>query len=272
MTEEKKAKTNENDMTTDEKKEIKKKPSKGITRTFKSKINVLIRKFYKSQLSDDYYKISIERVKYHSGNLKSQVDDVIDKLTNNDDKANFKKLSKWLNTIEISLSSLNKEAILQIIHSMKFSSSRKEMKYYSRGVRLTNSGKQIKAIKQFSKSIEIQPRFAKAFLYRAHIYNEIREFVNSINDCNQYLKLRPNYSKVYYLRGLDYFYLGKFESAKSDFDTAIEISKYYKEAFYFRGICKINLNDKVEGCKDIRIAKDLGHDVSDEFKEICEGK
>lgn len=104
-----------------EQKKTNKKPKKRFYKWLKSKVL----RTSESNLSEEYFNTAIERIKHHSTSIKVQVDNTLNKLTNENDKSKFLKFSNWLGNIEESLSSLDKEKIQTIYKSIK---SRKNKK------------------------------------------------------------------------------------------------------------------------------------------------
>ena len=74
--------------------------------------------------------------------------------------------------------------------------------YNNRGIDWARKGQHEKAIADFTKAIEIDPRYAKA----------------------------------YYNRGFAYFLKGQYEQAISDFTKAIELNPRYADAYINRGV------------------------------------
>jgi tetratricopeptide (TPR) repeat protein len=102
-----------------------------------------------------------------------------------------------------------------------------------------------KAIQEFSKAIQIDPRYQYAYFMRALTYEQIKDFKRSLSDYNQVILINPKASQTYNNRAnLKRNRLNDFHGALTDYDQAIIISPDYPITYYNRGLLKVeNLND-----------------------------
>jgi len=89
------------------------------------------------------------------------------------------------------------------------------------------------AMSDFNKAIELDPRSAKAYMYRGAVQNDNAQ---ALADFNKAIGIDPNYSEAYYHRGIFYYRkMGDFTKAMSDFDKEIELNPDHANSYYYRG-------------------------------------
>ena len=87
-----------------------------------------------------------------------------------------------------------------------------------------------KAIADFDKAIELNPKYADAYYNRGIAKRQLKQYKEAIADYDKAIKLNPKDANVYYNRGFAYRELGKKEEADADFSTWAElIGKSTKE-------------------------------------------
>jgi tetratricopeptide (TPR) repeat protein len=106
------------------------------------------------------------------------------------------------------------------------------------------AGKRL-AVQQFSKAIQLNPKYEYAYIMRAITYEQINEFQKSLSDHNQAIIINPKSSEAYNNRAnLKYTKLNDTRGALADYNQAIIINPKYYEAYYNRAILKTEkLND-----------------------------
>ena len=99
-----------------------------------------------------------------------------------------------------------------------------------------------RAMADYSKAIEIDPRFAKAYFYRGSEYTNQAKYDEAISDFNKAVDLDPNDAAAIRFRGLAFFVSGQNDSAIADLDKAValkpdDIVNYFRrgEIFYAMG-------------------------------------
>jgi tetratricopeptide (TPR) repeat protein/S1-C subfamily serine protease len=106
------------------------------------------------------------------------------------------------------------------------------------------AGKRI-ALQNFSKAIQLNPRYEYAYFMRAIIYQQIQEYQRSLADYNQTVLINPKLYGAYYNRAiLKCNWLNDCRGALADYNQAIAINPKYDEAYNARANLKIEkLND-----------------------------
>ncbi|MDH3576102.1 MAG: tetratricopeptide repeat protein, partial [Desulfobacteraceae bacterium] len=107
--------------------------------------------------------------------------------------------------------------------------------YFKRGNSYLNEGQYDKAISEYSKAIEINPKDNKAYTKRGLAYGRRGQFDQAISDFNKAIEINPKDNKAYNNRGFAYSRRGQFDQAISDYNKAIEINPKYNKAYTNRG-------------------------------------
>ena len=98
------------------------------------------------------------------------------------------------------------------------------------GAFYTALGKHNAAIKNFSKSIEINPYFVEAHNNLGNTLNELGKHDEAISSYNRAIELKPDYPEAYNNLGNTLNELGKHDEAISSYNKAIELKPDYPEA------------------------------------------
>lgn len=120
--------------------------------------------------------------------------------------------------------------------------------YLWRGNAWYNKADYIKAIADYSKATELNPKYELAFYNRGLAYVAIKEFDRAIEDYTKGISFMPNYVDAYYTdRGNAWKAKKEYEKAIDDYNKAIEINPAFENAFYNRGLAKKENNVDLEG-------------------------
>ena len=137
------------------------------------------------------------------------------------------------------------------------------------------SGRQEKykeAVLNYTKAIESDPNYAKAYYNRGFIYIKTRKYKLAIADLDKAIEIDPKYAAAYHVRGIAYFSKKKLPQAISDYSKAIELDpgnvRFYvsRMSAYF----KMGNNDKV--WKDIIKIQQLGGTVNPSIINMLKNK
>ena len=77
-----------------------------------------------------------------------------------------------------------------------------------------------KAIKDYSKAIELNPISAEAYNNRGTAYRELKQWERAIEDYNKAIELNPNYTEAYWNRGIAYPETGQYDESVRDMKKA----------------------------------------------------
>ncbi len=107
--------------------------------------------------------------------------------------------------------------------------------FYNRGIEHMGKGEHDQAISDFSKALEINPRYALAYGNRGIAYRNKGQLDDAISDYNKVLGIDPRDAKAYNNRGFAYSRKGQYDQAISDFTKALEINPRHALAYGNRG-------------------------------------
>ena len=92
--------------------------------------------------------------------------------------------------------------------------------YYNRGNAYRDEVDFDRAIKDYTKAIELNPEFAEVYVKRALAYIRIGKFDRAIQDYDKVLELKPKFIAFYAARGIMSLHIEEWESAKLDLTFA----------------------------------------------------
>ena len=92
------------------------------------------------------------------------------------------------------------------------------------------------AIADYAKAIEIDPRYANAYVGRGMVYRLKGDNDHAIADYTQAIEINPRYAIAYFNRGSAFEAKGEHDRAIADFTKAIELTPQDAKAYVRRGI------------------------------------
>ena len=121
-----------------------------------------------------------------------------------------------------------------------------------------------KALKGFSKAIEIESTHKAAYNSRGNVYAKLDKFTEAMADYDKAISIDNNYARAYYNRGLLHYKFKKTDEALRDYGKAIELDPNYSNAYNNRGVLFQDLGKNQEALEDFTtaIAKDSQNEVS----------
>ena len=106
----------------------------------------------------------------------------------------------------------------------------------NRGAAYERKGDIDKAIADFTKAVEVNPKSARAYDFRGALYSKRNERDLAIADFEKAIAINPKYVNAYNNRGIVYGRKGEIEKAIADYTTAMEIDPKYTWAYNNRGL------------------------------------
>lgn len=88
--------------------------------------------------------------------------------------------------------------------------------YLFRGAVYHNRGQLIKAIAEYNKAIEINPKYAPVFNNRGFAHIGKGDYDQAIFDCNKALDVNPREAMAYNIRAVAYFFKREFDKSWDD--------------------------------------------------------
>ncbi len=106
--------------------------------------------------------------------------------------------------------------------------------YNHRGLVYFTLSEYEKAISDFSKAIQMEPKDTRVYTNRGLTYRMLKKYDESLKDFNKSLELNPLWPDTFYGRSLTYYDLGDIKHAIEDCDKAISIKPDFKQAVRFK--------------------------------------
>lgn len=122
--------------------------------------------------------------------------------------------------------------------------------WFYKGILFMQSKQYSEAVEAFSKTIELQPDFALAYMERSHANFSLKKDQQALQDIDKSIKLAPKDAQAYFFRGNIYAYLGQHKFAIKDLDRVININPRFSPAYTLRGISYTNLRKYTKALKD----------------------
>ena len=135
--------------------------------------------------------------------------------------------------------------------------------FYVRGIQLSLERDYQRSLENFTKAIELQPDFERAYLKRCETLYKLGDDRGVLRDCEELLKLDNNCAEAYYYRGRSRYRLGYAASAVEAYTEAIKISNNYALAYYYRGLADNELKDSSKAIEALQTAAKLFQQQND---------
>ena len=192
--------------------------------------------------SDDDFEVYKERgdLRAKLGFYNDAIDDYKKSLELN---SNYKEADKALTDTKNNLDIYNNSLINKDY-------TKDPMYYFSKAHNLYNKRKYEEAIKNYNKSIDLDPNNSYAYNNRGLTKNNLEQYFDAVKDYDKAIELEPNNSVIYYNRGLAKTHLWQYEEAIEDYNKAIELDNNNSTAYYNRGLVKSYLGQYKEAIED----------------------
>jgi tetratricopeptide (TPR) repeat protein len=137
--------------------------------------------------------------------------------------------------------------------------------YYNRGATYSRKQEYDKAISDYTKSLEINPKLAEAYGNRGATYFHKQEYDKAIADYTKALEINPKLTKTYSYRGIAYFRKQEYEKAIADYTKALEINPKYAEAYSYRGIAYFRKQEYEKAIADYTKALEINPKLTETY-------
>ena len=109
---------------------------------------------------------------------------------------------------------------------------KKSEDYYNRGDAHFKKGENDLAISDFTKAIEMNPRFANAYYYRGLAYLRKREYDQAISDYTKAIEINPRFAVAYPERAFAYCHFKReYDKAWEDVHKAESLGQEIRPGF-----------------------------------------
>lgn len=146
-----------------------------------------------------------------------------------------------------------------------FTAEQRGFLLYSRGASYETMGLRVSALGDLDAAIALLPDFANAYVYRALIWTDRKEFDSARDDLLQSLRLSPNNALIHNNLGSVYEHLGEPDLAIESFGNAIRLNPKYAQAFYNRAHALVTKRDYRAAIDDYNRAIELQSRFADAF-------
>ena len=108
--------------------------------------------------------------------------------------------------------------------------------YNARGIAYSSKGEYDRAIRDFDKCIKLNPTEPTSYCNRAIAYSSQAKYSQAIRDFSKVVQLNPADAQAHYNRGLAYSRKGQLDQALRDLSQAIKLNPKHTKAHYHRGL------------------------------------
>lgn len=106
--------------------------------------------------------------------------------------------------------------------------------YFNKGYQRQKSRDYREAIAQYTKAIEADRDYYKAYTNRALAYSSLRQYGKAVVDLTRAIALRPDRAQYYYFRARCYLKMDDTRRALEDLDKAIFAQPGFTDPYYVR--------------------------------------
>ena len=129
--------------------------------------------------------------------------------------------------------------------------------FYNRGTLRTQTKDYQGAIEDYTKAIQLDPKFIDAYLKRCEMRYKLGDNQGVLDDCYQIFSIDSKVAKAHYYQGRARYSLGYTEPAIESYSLAIAQDKHYPQAYYYRGIAYKELQVAKSAVQDLNQAAEL---------------
>ena len=116
-------------------------------------------------------------------------------------------------------------------------------------------GNRDKALGLADKAVQADPKNVECYMYRAAVYDALRQFDKAVSDYAAAIDLPPQSANAYQHRGEDHFRLGHFKESVADFDKVVELDPGQEPYHWQRGISLYHAGAFERGAKQFELHK-----------------
>ncbi len=107
---------------------------------------------------------------------------------------------------------------------------------HNRGFAWYGLGEYVKAIEDYNRALEIDPKLPDTFYNRSLAWLALGEYSKAITDCDRALRIRPEDDDIYKTRANAWFKLEQYGNAVEDYSSAIKLDPANSGYYLNRGI------------------------------------
>ena len=134
-------------------------------------------------------------------------------------------------------------------------SSLTRVEWFEKGYAYNISGDYGNAINAFTKAIELDQKYANAYVNRGFAHYKLGNYRQAIENYDNAIELDPKHVLAYNNRGVAYKELSNYRQAIENYDKAIELNPKYGIAYYNRSVAYKELSNYRQAIEDL--SKDI---------------
>ena len=138
-------------------------------------------------------------------------------------------------------------------------------RYFAEGITKFEANDYKGALAAFTKAIELDPTNPKFYVYRASIYNLLKQSERGLADANEAIRLNPQMAIGYRIRANSYANINQLKRALEDYDEAIRLDPKNAVMYYSRGTVYVMLGKNKIAIEDLTKAIELKPDYEDAY-------
>ncbi|WP_314799501.1 tetratricopeptide repeat protein [Alloprevotella tannerae] len=100
----------------------------------------------------------------------------------------------------------------------------------------------LSAIHYFNSVLDVRPKHAQAYYYRAYAKFSLGDFSGAENDCTASIRLNPYLTETYRLRGLCRIRKSEFQGAITDYEQVLKDFPSDEGALFNQGLCYLQVH------------------------------
>ncbi len=141
---------------------------------------------------------------------------------------------------------------------------------YRKGCILMYSGRLREAVENFSASIQLNPGYGEALVFRSLCRYRLKDYAGAIDDCDKLIQLNYRADFASNNKGTALLELGRLDESIAIFSKMITENSEVASAHYNRAIAMLRKNDINGACSDLHEAVRLGFTVpKDSINRYC---
>ena len=129
--------------------------------------------------------------------------------------------------------------------------------FYNRGTLRVQAKEYRRAIDDFTKAIQLEPKYIDAYLKRCEMHYKLGDNQGVLDDCYQIFSIDSSVAKAHYYQGRARYSLGYTQTAIESYNLAIAQDHGYPQAYYYRGLAYKELQIFSSAVQDLNQAAEL---------------
>ena len=126
-----------------------------------------------------------------------------------------------------------------------------------------------KALRHYQNAIQLNPKYADAFLNMGRLYCEIGDYDNAIQSLHNAIQLKPNNADAYNFMGSAYYFKRKNDEAIQSFQNAIQLKPNFVQAYCGIGLTYNDAGKYKEAIQSFQKVIDLNPDNANGYSAIA---